>query len=297
MKNRRFPYGYEMINGEIVICKPEADVVHKIFRDYIDGKALKYIADSLTNDKVEYLPGENKWNKSRIKRMIEDKRYIGDDEYPQILCDNILKEANMIKSGRRTNNNCVVHSKNKELVYSVRCAECGDSLIHKTFNTRKNSENWYCKNNACKTIIKMSVKSLENEVIKIINRIILNPSLAEKEYIHKKTETYLKVKFMENEIERALGQIDFDKESIQNLILECASKRYEIEDSQKHITDRLKADFEKSSPISVFNAEFFSKTVTAVILTKSGDVSLLLKNGNIVGKEKNKNVSASNDNT
>ena len=43
MKNRRFPYGYEMINGEIVICKAEADIVRIIFRDYIDGKALKDI--------------------------------------------------------------------------------------------------------------------------------------------------------------------------------------------------------------------------------------------------------------
>ena len=86
------------------------------------------------------------------------------------------------------------------------------------------------------------------------------------------------------------------KETIQNIILQCASKRYEKEKSQKHITDRLKADFEKSSLISVFNAEFFSKTVTAVLLTKNGAVSLLLKNGNIVGKEKNKNVSASSEN-
>ena len=86
------------------------------------------------------------------------------------------------------------------------------------------------------------------------------------------------------------------KETIQNLILQCASKRYEKEKSQKHITDRLKADFEKSSPLSVFDAEFFSKTVTAVLLTKNGAVSLLLKNGNIIGKEKNKNVSASSDN-
>ena len=97
-------------------------------------------------------------------------------------------------------------------------------------------------------------------------------------------------------IERALGQIDFDKETIQNLILQCASKRYAKEKSQKHITDRLKADFEKSSPLSVFDAEFFSKTVTAVLLTKNGSVSLLLKNGNIIGKEKNKDVNASSDN-
>ena len=126
--------------------------------------------------------------------------------------------------------------------------------------------------------------------------VIQNPDLAGKEYISSKNETPIEIKRMENEIERALGQIDFDKETIQNLILQCASKRYAKEKSQKHITDRLKADFEKSSPLSVFDAELFSKTVTAVLLTKNGAVSLLLKNGNIIGKEKNKNVSASSDN-
>ena len=74
MKNRRFPYGYEMRDGEIVICQTEAEIVRTIFRDYVDGKGLKDIAEKLTALKVEYLPGESNWNKSRIKRMIEDKR-------------------------------------------------------------------------------------------------------------------------------------------------------------------------------------------------------------------------------
>ena len=85
MKNRRFPYGYEMRDGEIVICQTEAEIVRTIFRDYVDGKGLKDIAEKLTALKVEYLPGESNWNKSRIKRMIEDKRYLGDSTYPQIL--------------------------------------------------------------------------------------------------------------------------------------------------------------------------------------------------------------------
>lgn len=30
MKNRRFPYGYEMRDGEIVICQTEAEIVRTI---------------------------------------------------------------------------------------------------------------------------------------------------------------------------------------------------------------------------------------------------------------------------
>ena len=190
----------------------------------------------------------------------------------------------------------IEYSENKEVIYTVRCAECGDRLIHRTDNSRKNTDSWYCKNKDCKTVIRKTVAVLEDEITELLNSVIQNPDLAGKEYISSKNETPIEIKRMENEIERALGQIDFDKETIQNLILQCASKRYEKEKSQKHITDRLKADFEKSSPLSVFDAEFFSKTVTAVLLTKNGSVSLLLKNGNIIGKEKNKDVNASSDN-
>ena len=111
------------------------------------------------------------------------------------------------------------------------------------------------KNKDCKTVIRKTVAVLEDEITELLNSVIQNPDLAGKEYISSKNETPIEIKRMENEIERALGQIDFDKETIQNLILQCASKRYEKEKSQKHITDRLKADFEKSSPLFQQNGD------------------------------------------
>ena len=128
----------------------------------------------------------------------------------------------------------MVHSENKGLIYAVRCAECGELLYHKTDATRADKESWYCKNSDCKTVIKMNVDTLENEVTDILNRIIRNPGLAGKADIPQNTETALEVRRLENDIERALEQIDFDKETIQNLILQCAVKRYETDSSQKH---------------------------------------------------------------
>ena len=53
MKNRRFPYGYEMRNGEIQICKSELTVLTDIFDSYINGSNLKDIADRLTFKRIE----------------------------------------------------------------------------------------------------------------------------------------------------------------------------------------------------------------------------------------------------
>lgn len=107
MKNRRFPYGYEMQNGLIVICLKEVDTVKQIFSQYLNGENLTNIAERLTENQIEFLPGEYNWNKSRIKRMIEDKRYIGGDNYPAIIDKDTFQRANVEKNNRIRNINPV----------------------------------------------------------------------------------------------------------------------------------------------------------------------------------------------
>ena len=284
MKNRRFPYGYEMVMGKIVVSNAESQIVVKIFNDYLNGKTLKDIADELTQENIEYLPNETTWNKSRIKRIIEDKRYNGDDTYPKIIDKEISERANSIKLGRCTysRQNCKINE--SELLHSVICAKCGDRLIHRTDNSKKISEVWYCKNKECPRGIPMSTQTLKDEITDIFNLMIKNPDLVDNTETTQ-GETSLKIKRLNNGIERALEQLDFNKDSVQNLILECASKNYETNTSKKHITDRIKADFENSSLLSSYNKELFCKTVATVILGKDKSVRLLLKNGTIVGKE------------
>ena len=90
---------------------------------------------------------------------------------------------------------------------------------------------------------------------------------------------------LENEIERQLESIDFDKNKIQNMILQCAAKKYDAYKNVRHITERLKADFEKLSPLSAFNKELFDRTVSAVEFDKDEKVSLKLKNSKIIRGE------------
>ena len=79
--------------------------------------------------------------------------------------------------------------------------------------------------------------------------------------------------------------IDFDKNEIQNMILQCATKKYDAYKGVRHITDRLKADFEQSSPLSAFNTRLFDRTVSAITIDKDKKVWLKLKNNKIIRKE------------
>lgn len=131
----------------------------------------------------------------------------------------------------------------------------------------------------------MTISELEKEITSIFNRLIANPTLAEHTDSEISAEPSLEITKMGNEIERKLEALDFNKIELQNLILQCASKKYDDYKSVRHITDRLKADFEQSSPLSSYSAELFDSTVATVILNSNKAVNLKLKNNTIIGKE------------
>lgn len=47
MKNRYRPYGYGMVQGKIVIISSEAEMIRRIFKEYLSGASLKTIAEPL----------------------------------------------------------------------------------------------------------------------------------------------------------------------------------------------------------------------------------------------------------
>lgn len=87
MNHRNIPLGYALSGGNIIINEAEADTVREIAEQYLSGKSLKAIAELLTAKHIEYMSGKTDWNRSRIKRIVEDKRYIGDGGYLPILTE------------------------------------------------------------------------------------------------------------------------------------------------------------------------------------------------------------------
>ena len=114
-----------MQNGEILINKAEAHIVKRIFSEYIGGSNLKELADDLTKRHTEYLPGEAVWNKCRVKRMLEDKRYLGDDTYPAIITEEDYNCANALKDSRSHIPDNRVTPQDKPLLRMAHCAVCG----------------------------------------------------------------------------------------------------------------------------------------------------------------------------
>lgn len=99
LKNRNIPFGYCMVNGQYAINENEAEVVKKIFADYIGGKSLKAIAVEM---QIPYNSGKSVWNKNMVCRVLENTKYLGENGFPKIISKEVFKRASRIKSERNT---------------------------------------------------------------------------------------------------------------------------------------------------------------------------------------------------
>lgn len=99
LKNRSIPFGYCMVNGKYALNASEAEAVREIFADYIGGKSLRTIAVEM---EIPYNVGKNKWNINMVCRVLENKKYVGENGYPPIVTAEDFEQAARIKAERNT---------------------------------------------------------------------------------------------------------------------------------------------------------------------------------------------------
>ena len=92
-KIRSIPYGYTIRDGRTVVEHTEADVIRYIFDEYIKGASLKELAEELTRRRTPYTEKSDVWDKARIARIIDNAKYLGDDEYDPIIDEETYESA------------------------------------------------------------------------------------------------------------------------------------------------------------------------------------------------------------
>lgn len=210
---------------------------------------------------------------------------MGTDTYEAIIDEDTFLKANNAKDSRRTHIVGIVTTGNRPLIKATYCGRCGSKLSHTANLTQRSSEYWCCQNEDCGISFKMTVTELEESVTQILNLLIDNPMLSVSTGPQYTYEPSLEVQRMNNDIDRMIESLDSNRETIQKLILECAAKKYGEHKSARHIADRLKADLERTGPLSSYSPELFDRTVSSVTIDQNSQVQLVLKNGVIVWKE------------
>lgn len=283
MKTRNIPFGYTMENGKIIFHPTESQAVQDIFSDYLDGQSLLKIAQSLNERQVEYLSGTTGWNKARLKRIIEDKRYIGSDGYPPIIEQRIYNKAQAVRASRNTQKNLDRTADIFKLQLPVLCEKCGEPMQRKHDSRTTYQEKWVCK--SCGGVIKISDKDFLSAITECVNYLIAGLGILQSEPASE--EPHVEVIRLKNEIGQMLDSPVIEKEPLKNRIFEYASLVYETLDATQRITEMIRATLQRTRSLSCYNGELTAKIATAITLHADKAVSLTLKNGQQIRKEKN----------
>lgn len=283
MKNRTIPFGYCYDNGTVCVNKAEAEILGQICECYIGGMSLLKIAEKLNKEKIEYMPGVIGWNKARLMRIIEDKRYLGDCTYPAVITEDMHSKLLKAKCKRNTQKDTDRSADIFNLNLPVLCPNCGCEMQRRHDTRCKISERWTCRNDECKTLIIIADDALLQEITESLTAAVKHPDIVT--VTDRSCEPSDAIRKMNAEIARALETYSFPKDGLRKKMMECISLKYAEIPSEKYITQRLKADFEKSSPLSTFPADLCRRTVKSVHLRTDGTVSLTLINNQKIGKE------------
>lgn len=281
-KNRYLPFGYHIQNGTLCIHEAEAAVVRQVFENYQSGISYRRIAEQLTAKSVPYMENRTNWNKHMVKRMLENPRYCGGDDFPPILpIDTFGAVAALIGQKCQGEPLC-------EEMDSIRskaiCGACGAK--YKRDGRSKNYEAWCCSAEGRITPKRITDQVLMESVTEILNVIISNPSLLELPSLHRENYS-LDVARTENQINRELEKSEVDSDYTKLLIFGCAAAKYEAcaDTEPEYLTRQLLATFEQQQSLEDFSIPLFEDTVKQVVIDADGSLWLRMINGKLIGKE------------
>lgn len=284
MTLRSIQYGYCYENGKIVEYPTEAKIVRKIFALYTQGKSLRELVVYLDEHEVEYMPGISTWNKARVMRILQNKSYLGNAKYVQIIEKDIFEMAQLLKQSKNNQGETDRKAMSYQLHGVVVCAECGAVMRHRSDVRSKKIDRWTCANPDCKKIIAKKTDVLLNEITELLNLIIkylqvlIMPVLED-------NELSPELLGISNEINIDLTREQIDEDGLKVRILEYASNIYESTNLTRCLTQRLQDYFTNTPILPCFNKQIFDEVVDKIKLYPNGTVGIILINGQEILKE------------
>lgn len=110
------PYGYRLVNNELVIVPEEAEIVRRIFQMYLSGQGKEDIAKELNRLEIKRNTECGKWYLHTIDYILTNITYTGDQIWQKTYATDVLPFQQ-------------VHNKGQKPKYFVE--DCGPAIISK----------------------------------------------------------------------------------------------------------------------------------------------------------------------
>ena len=241
--NRKLPFGYRMEYGEVMLHPLEAITVQWIFQQYASGASYKELVDKLRDQDVPYDPGKI-WNKNMVARILENRKYIGTQNWPAIIP---AEQYDQVQKKRSVK----VNVPKKTAVQKLICRLSGCSA---------NPE-------------------IEQAVLRLLNYVITDPDQIRVPPVPAADTTLiadLQIA-LRNELERQ----PVDELAAKALVQKLTSARYLAIGNQEYETMRLRFLFQDHAPMDKLDADLLRATVFSIQLRRD-KVTICLKNGQIM---------------
>ncbi len=288
MKKTRFiPYGYTIREGRTVIEHTEAEIIREIFDEYIKGASLKDIAENLTQRRIPYTEKTDVWDKARIARIIDNAKYIGDEEYDPIIDEDTYEGAVSMKAARQRNTVQKECEGIALLRNRVKCEDCGSPMVRRICSKRHVKESWTCQNAECGKRLRISDGDLLQKITILMNRIIENSEL-----LIPKPKTRIvdspTVANLQRQVDAELGKDHPSEEYIVEKISDIASQLYKETQAKRIIVAQIaRKRASMMKPQENFNCDYFSDLIDYITLSSSGKVRLHTKVGTEITEGEN----------
>lgn len=278
MKKTRFiPYGYTIRDGRTVIEHNEADIIRYIFDEYIKGASLKDLAEELTQRKVPYTEKTDVWDKARIARIIDNAKYLGNDEYDPIIDEDTFEYAVNAKTARQRNTvekECegIALMRNR-----IKCEKCGSVMVRRVCSKRTVKESWTCTNDECGWRLRISDGDLLTKVTLLMNRLIENTELMIP-HPKERPKDSPTVAALQQEIDTELTREHPSQEYIVSKVSDIASQLYKETQAKDMIVAQIaRKRVLLMKPQESFNCDYFSDIVSYITLGEKGRITLHTK--------------------
>jgi DNA invertase Pin-like site-specific DNA recombinase len=86
-------------DGKLIIDPAQAEVVKRIYREYLEGKSCKKIAQGLEADDIPNGAGSTKWWDSNILQILKNEKYMGDALLQKTFTEDVLTKKRVENDG------------------------------------------------------------------------------------------------------------------------------------------------------------------------------------------------------
>lgn len=269
MKIRKLPFGYCIQNGMICVDEYSADTVREIFDCYIQMASYEKVADMLVCQGRPYT-SEKCWNKNIVARILKERRYIGDDEYPVIIPQDIFHRAEAANTW-----SCASPERMqfiKGLRSLVRCPSCGGRMM------RNFRANWRCPD-----CMDTSVKVMDENLMMSVTELIVE--LKERAFDIEIPSAFSDsdaVHVLETELEQELDRNKLDEATAKQKAIALAAAQFNTLSSTDYETMQLKYMLSNKEQDGESDTGLLFDITSAILIHPSGAISLKLKNGQII---------------